>query len=297
MKIDVINCVKLLSYIKARSPEIISGDELSSYLEVSKRTLRRYIDYLKDDFGIDSKKGRDGGYFFNSFKKTSFSLEGLDELNQINLSIDDEEVIKKLNKINLNGINLCLNLKFDNSEVTKSDLEKMIVLTDSIRAKKMVNFSSVTKEGRKYQAYFGPICFKIFDGVTYLYAYYRNQIRMYVLSNIEILDERNEKFIIKKEDIEYIKNKPNYELYDKDPLLYFKIKIKKIVYNRFKKEFKNEIKFDDTKQEAEVTIKTQSYLECLTHLLALQDNFQFLDKKNKMYELYKITLSKMKKNL
>lgn len=297
MKTDVLNCIKLLSFIKARSPEIISSRELSEYLEVSPRTLRRYIDILKDEFCIEAKKGNGGGYYYNSNKKTSFSLEGLDELNKINLSIDDEEVIKKLNKINLNGIDLVLNLKFDNANVTKKDLEKMIVITDSIRAKKMIDYRSITKDGRKYEAYIGPICFKIYDGVTYLYAYYRGNVRMYTLSNIEVLGERNETYIIKKEDIDKIKNRPNYELYDRDPLIYFKIKLKKIAFNRFKKEFKNEIKFDDSLEEAEITIKTQSYLECVAHLLALGENIEFINKTNKVYELYKESLKKMSENL
>ena len=314
----------LLCYLKTHSPEYVSRKELADkFFSGNLKTCEKYCTTLRNSKLVSSKTGVSGGYTYDPcINDTSLTgqdinkllneltYKDLEELNKVNLAISDNSVIIRLSKLNYNGLPLLTNLKFNQSILTKKEEQVMIDITDAIRLKHKIkiNYISSTIENEKgcvnvYEIKVCPINFTIYNGVAYLNAYYERIVdskpcgyyskRNYVVNRIESVTHlEGEKFEINEEDIEILRNKFPYELYDSDPEIEVKICLKYEGFNCFNRVFKNYYSdlIDYRKKEVIIPIKTKSYRECCGNLLALGITFDFLDNTNKVAELYRITL-------
>lgn len=288
---DILKAVKMLGYLQNHSPMAISRKKLSEYLECSIRSVTRYGKKL-EVVGVESVRGRDGGFYYGGKDAFPFNLTNVDDLYRLNLSINSEYVIDKVNEINKTGIALSKDLIFSNSNISQEDIEKMTKITEAIYLKRSIKIT-YEKKGNYFDAYICPICFKNYDGVVYLFAYYRDSIRVYDLRKVDFKDYQDRQYTIKKEDVEHIKKLPNHEIYGSDVPCSFTIRVYKIAYNRFKKSFKDLVKLNYESTYTDVMIKTKSYHEVVSLLLSLGSNVEFVDKDNDVFKLYKEELYRM----
>ncbi len=292
---DLINSIKFLNYLQSHSPETCSREDLARYLNVSLRTITRYAHKL-EPLGIDSVRGRGGGYAYAGKQFLPMALKSVDDMYAINLSINSPEVIDMINACNPNGIILSNSLIFSNNQISKSDLEKMIRITEAIYLKKAIKIKYEIAE-RTFNCYVVPICFKNYDGLIYLFGYYRKEVHCYSLPKLTFLEFVNdrEKLSIShkfKEDLERIKNMPNHEIYGNDDLVTFRILVKKVAYNRLKKSFKD-VELDYSQNHSLIRISTKSYKEVCALLLSCGDNIKFVDKDNEVFKTYKEMVKNM----
>lgn len=293
---DLINCMNILEYLQTHSPEIISRDEIASIFNIDIRTVSRYAKRLQP-LGVVSRKGKKGGYSYEGKKLFNSAFDSIDDLYAINLTLNSSRVLKMFNNKKIGGIILSEDVIFHNDTIPDKALDKMIKILDAIRAKEAIRIKYI-KEGKPFECTIEPLCFKNYDGFVYLFAYYRNSLRIYSVNKLEFVDYIPEqKFEKNEQDIELIKSLPNHEIYGKDPLCSFSIEASKEIYNRLKKSFKNTIKIDYTKPSQIVNIVTRSYKEVVSILLSCGIYVRFLDKNNPVYTLYKDTINLMRKTL
>ena len=293
---DLINCVNILEYLQTHSPEIVSRDEIASIFNIDIRTVTRYAKRLQP-LGVVSRKGKKGGYSYEGKKLYNSAFDSIDDLYAINLTLNSPRVLKMFNTKKIGGIVLSDDIIFHNDTIPDKVLDKMIKIVDAIRTQETILIKYI-KEGKPFECSVQPLCFKNYDGFVYLFAYYRNSLRIYSVEKLEFVDYvPDQKFERNKQDIDLIKSLPNHEIYGKDPTCSFVIEASKEVYNRLKKSFKNTIKIDYTKPSQIITIVTRSYKEVVSILLSCSIYIRFLDKNNPVYTLYKDTINSMQKTL
>lgn len=293
---DLVNCVKMLECLQSHSPLSVSREDLANMLSVDIRTITRYAKRLSL-LGVTSKKGKSGGYTYEGKKLYNSTFDCVDDLYAINLTLNSNYVIRLFNKKKVGGINLMEDLIFHNDLISEKDLQKMIKITEAIKNCESISIRYI-KDNKPFECYVQPICFKNYDGFVYLFAYYRNCLRVYSIEKLEFIDYISDnKFVRRKEDIDIIKRLPNHEIYGKDDVCSFTIIAQKEVYNRLKKSFKSSINIDYTKPYQEVTIVTRSYKEVVSILLSCANFIKFKDKDNPVYNLYKKTLEEMRCNV
>lgn len=283
---DVVNCLKLLTYLQSHSPELISRNELAAFLGISVRSVSRYGAKLKS-LGVSSSKGKKGGFYYDGKELFPMALNSIDELFALNLSLINDTMIDKINTLNKNGIKLSKDLMFTNNKISDEDMRKMVKICEAINSKTSIKVTYQKNDGTKFDCYLCPICFKNYDGLIYLYAYYREEVHSYVLNKLEFKEFCDHKYDIKKIDLINICNIPNHEIAKFNPPLTFKIKVNSICYNRLKKSYKDTIKINYNDPVSVVTITTSSYKEEVSLLLSLGSNIEFIDKNNEVYRLYK----------
>ena len=328
----ILQYLRVLCYLKSQSPDFISRQELANrFFDGKLKRCETACKHLIDGGLISSRPGTFGGYTYDpTFKMKGLSTSDLNttlneytysekrELNKVNLSISDNEVIERLSKITLAGIPLISNLKVDNFSVSPKEEELMVDITDAIRAgyKLKIHYisSQLNEDGsiNEYDCVVCPINFIIFNGAAYLNAYYEKQKdskptgervrRTFVLNRIKVLKHlENDKFVLSNDDRIRIKNKLPYELYDQDPAINFPIRLNYTGYNCFNRVFKNyyyeEVRID--KPYSIITICTKSYWECMGNLLALGNTFEFMETKfsKPVRDLYLDTIEKLRENL
>ncbi len=288
---DLLNAIKMLGYLQSHSPHAISRTHLAEYLNCSTRSITRYGKKLAE-IGVSSNRGRDGGYYYGGKDTFPFSFTVVDDVYRLNLALNSEYVLSKINQLNSSGIELNPNLIFSNSNIDKETVEKMVKITEAIYLKNTIKIS-YQRNYEYFDVYVAPICFKNYDGVVYLFAYYRDQIHAYDLRKVEFVSYLERTYEIRPNDIENIKKMPNHEIYGNDPVCAFRIRVNQLAYNRFKKAFKDAAKLSYDEPVSIVTIKTKSYREVISLLLSIGSNIEFVDKDNDVYRLYKDEVEKI----
>lgn len=328
----VLQYLKVLCYLKSQNPDYISRRQIAEKFFNGKiKTAENICKHLIDANLISSRPGTLGGYTYDP-KKDMNNLKGSDlncmlndysynnkaELNKINLSISEEDVIDRLSKLSFAGIPLVSNLKVDSGSVSEKEERLMIDITDAIRGSYKLRIkytaSQLNEDGsvNSFECIVSPINFTIFNGVAYLNAYYEKikdsrptgekVRRVYVLNRIEILEHLEcQNFAVNNEDRIKIKSRLPYELYDSDEEITFPIRVYYQGYNCFNRVFKNyyNTSIDIKKHSSIVYLTTKSYLECCGNLLALGNTFEFLDAKysKKVRDLYLKTIDEIREKL
>ncbi len=307
---DFESKLRLLYLLIDRIPEYVSANELGEKLNVSPRTIKRYAKSLKDIGLVDVRNGSKGGYAFDGKKSEilPFCFSGTYETILANLSIVNNSVIDRINQINVNRTQMHKDLMLTSNAISNDDLEKMVPFAMDIIEKRPIyitysRFNENEDKLEKFDIFIKPICFKIYDGFIYLFAYYYDDIRAYALNRIERREDKeipkkyNKPYEILQKDVNKIKNLSDHEIYGSDELFEFKISVKRIVYNRLKKCFKRDIYIDYNRKTSVISIKTRSYKETASLLLSCGPNISFLVKKdNPVYTEYKAFLDEMYKN-
>ena len=108
---DILNAVKMLGYLQNHSPMAVSRQKLANYLGCSTRSITRYGKKLTE-VGVESCRGRDGGYFYGGKDAFPFNFSNIDDVYKLNLAINSDYVIDTINTINKSGIELSKNLIF-----------------------------------------------------------------------------------------------------------------------------------------------------------------------------------------
>ncbi len=328
----ILQYLRVLCYLKSQSPDYVSRQELTDkFFNGKYKRCETTCKHLNEAGLISSRPGTCGGYtydptFIMKGLKTSdlnttlneYTFSEKRELNKINLSISDNEVIDRLSKISLAGIPLISDLKIDNFTVSVKEEELMVDITDAIRAGYKIKIhyisSQLNEDGsvNEFDCVVCPINFIIFNGAAYLNAYYEKHKdskptgervrRTYVLNRIKVLKHlENDKFVVSNDDRLRIKNKLPYELYDQDMMVSFPIKLNYTGYNCFNRVFKNyynkQVRID--RPSCIINITTKSYLECVGNLLALGNTFEFVEDKlsKPVRSLYLDTIEKIRMNL
>ena len=328
----IIQYLRVLCYLKSQSPDFVSRQKIADkFFDGGTKKVETVCKHLIDAKLVSSKPGSQGGYTYDP----TFIMHGLNtsdvntalneytysekmELNKINLSINNNEVIERLSKMSFAGIPLISDLKINAVYVSPNEEKLMVDITDAIRGtyKIKINYtSSQLNEDNTVNSFdcvVGPINFIIFNGAAYLNAYYykikdskptgERVLRTYVLNRIKVLKHlENENFAVTNDDRLRIKNKLPYELYDQDNEIRFPIKLHYRGYNCFNRVFKNyycnDIKIDQCYSIVFVT--TKSYMECVGNLLALGNTFEFIDSKEckPVKDLYSKTLEDLREKL
>ncbi len=323
--------LKVLCYLKSRSPEYVKGNELKDlFFDGSKKKLETCVKTLRESNLIDSNSGSQGGYTYSPYfdKKdilgknidkllNNFTFNNVEELNRINLSINGEENIKKIKELSFGSLALVNDLKYDSTILSSKEKKIMLNIVDAIRDKHKIKIKYIASNLNDddsiniYEVVLAPINFYIFNGICYLNAYYEKihdkkltgelVTRRYVVNRIDensIIHLDTEHFKIKSKDKEIIKNKLPYEIYDSNNELVFKIKLSYVGYNCFNRTFKNYYSdFIEYKEKYSIIeIKTKSYLECTSNLLSLGNTFEFIDSNESQIikELYLKTIDELK---
>lgn len=328
----ILQYLRVLCYLKSQSPDFVSRQTLADkFFDGGSKKVETVCKHLIDAGLISSKPGSQGGYTYDP----SFIMKGLHnsdvnttlndytfsekmELNKINLSISNNEVIDRLSRMSFAGIPLISDLKINSGYVSTKEEKLMVDITDAIRDsyKIRINYtSSQLNEDNTVNSFdctVAPINFVIFNGAAYLNAYYykikdskptgEKVLRTYVLNRIVVLKHlENEHFAVANEDRLRLKNKLPYELYDQDEEICFPIKLFYRGYNCFNRVFKNyycnDIKIDQC--YSYVNILTKSYMECVGNLLALGNTFEFIDSEESkpIQDLYLKTLEELRDKL
>lgn len=290
---DLTKCIKILNFLQSHSPNIISRRELSEEFDIPLRSISRYANKLKP-LGVESVRGKNGGFYYGGKSLLPMAFESIDDLFALNLSLNNDSIIDKINSLNKNGIKLSKNLIFTNNKINDVDMSKMVKICDAIYKKNniVINYN---KGDNSFNCYISPICFKNYDGLIYLYAYYRNEVHSYALSKLKFIEYTDKKFEVNQMDFVRIKNIADHEIGCFDKPITFRIKADKIIYNRLKKVYKDIINIDYDAPVSIIYITTISYKEEVSLLLSLGSNFEFIDKNNPVYELYIEEINKINK--
>lgn len=289
---DVVCCLKLLMYLQAHSPDLVSRKELSAFLNISIRSITRYANKLKV-LGVASVRGKNGGFYYDGKDLFPMSLSSIDELFALNLSLISDSMIDRINTFNKNGIKLSKDLMFINNKINDEDMKKMVKICEGIHSKTSIKVNYQKNDGTKYECYLSPICFKNYDGLIYLFAYYRDEVHSYVLNKLDFLGYSDHKYEIKRIDLIRVASTPNHEIAKFNDSLTFRIRVKSLAYNRLKRAYKDTIKINYDEPVNVISITTSSYKEEVSLLLSLGSNIEFIDKDNEVYKLYKEEIKKM----
>ena len=302
--------LEVLCYLKSQMPNLVSRQELAdNFYNGDLRKVENVCKNLIECNLVSSRSGTNGGYYYDPSNYinglTSDNIESFlngftyisqEELNKINFSIGDNEVLERYSTTNLGGAPMIKDLRVNNYKFTPDEIKIIDDIIDARRKqyKLRINYtkSALDKDGNpeKFECVIAPISFTVFNGLIYLnliyYHYHdgkptkRESLRAWIVSKIEILEHlENEKYEISENFIEQIKNRLPYEIADYDNETTFPIKVKFEGYNTFNKTFKNYYydKIDLNKPYSIVEIKTKSYLECFSNLLSLGDTFEFVE--------------------
>ncbi len=328
----ILQYLRVLCYLKSQSPDFVSRQTLAdNFFNGNTKKVETVCKHLNDAGLISSKPGAQGGYTYDpnfnmqnlrtcdvNSALNEFTYSEKMELNKINLSITNNEVIDRLSKMSFAGIPLISDLKINAGYVSIKEEKLMVDITDAIRDsyKIKINYTSSQLNDdntvNSFDCVVGPINFVIFNGAAYLNAYYykikdgkptgERVLRTYVLNRIKVLKHlENENFAVTNDDRVRLKNKLPYELYDQDEEISFSIKLYYRGYNCFNRVFKNyycnDIKIDQC--YTYVNVITKSYLECVGNLLALGNTFEFVDSKDSkpIKDLYLKTLEELRDKL
>ena len=313
MSSKFVDTLNILLLLKSVCPNYLPREQIAEKIGIKNvKKIDPYIKTLKSAGLIDGKPGRSGGLYYNPQKEvndktkidqrlSTLGFDNIEELSKLSFLISDEKLLKRINEITLDGVNLIPNLRIDDFSFSKEDQDKMLILTEAISLHRNVRFTHLKENS--YEATVSPICFSLFNGQIYLNANYfkvkdkkvskESTLKIFLLakiSNIEIIDNSTSQ--VKKEDFEAIQNRYPYEIFDKDKELNIKIRLFNKGYSVFLRTFKNygHDLIDFTKEFVDLIIPTKSYYECLRNLLTLGETFEFLDKDNSVFRLYQETI-------
>ena len=156
----------------------VNVKELAGVLEVSERQARRYIEdlCLTNNFIIDTRLGRDGGYHLREPLNKGFSVPE-------NIVLAMSIAMKRNEKIETTLSNLSnyvsINAVEGDNLINTDLLNKLELLVKAIENQKEIIFKY------PYDLYVEPYKIYITNGTYYLYAVYKDELKKYDVNRIK----------------------------------------------------------------------------------------------------------------
>jgi len=269
--------------------------ELSDYLEVSDREIRRYRDDLDmAGFSIESKMGRDGGYRLMSDVVLTMNIN---HIKHILLHYGNNYgFITKLTQEGM--LDVIKNLKDENLISThllpKKEVENLVKINLAIKTRHKLELSYLVNNFI-VKKIVEPYLIKIIRDKQYLFALNDNILKTYRISNIKEITPINQNFLFKRAIYEKEKNEVAYGVYrsDKKEIVRFEVfgKMNDFTYDTFL----GKIKILEEKEKSKIyELETYNLHECLYPLLSLGSSAKILFP-NDMITIYQEEIKKIKK--
>jgi len=215
-----------------------NAEFLSDALEISKRSVYRYIDVLSlAHVPITNERGRKGGFFIaESYKLPANFLTKeetavvLSALKSYNADIPSEQLSKAIEKLSIRGSsgesNMSVssgNLIIDDSSWGSTDANNNMikVLGKAVNESYLTEINYHDRNGNSSVRIVEPHRLVLKQGLWYLYAYCRTKrdFRLFKIGRIEYADVKNEKFDkreIEKDFLRFEKWRENSETVEID---------------------------------------------------------------------------------
>lgn len=199
----ISNSLLMLFYLNNKNT-YTKISELSDYLEVSEREIRRYRDDLEmAGFYIESKMGRDGGYrLMNDVVLTM----NINHIKHILLHYNNNyEFLTKISKEGM--LDVVKNLKDENlissNLLPKAQIENLVLINLAVKTNHQIEIVYKVKEAAINQTV-DPYMIKIIRDRHYLFALHNDILKTYRMTNIKRIDILSSNFVF------------NHDIYQKE---------------------------------------------------------------------------------
>ena len=158
--------------------------ELSNYLEVSEREIRRYRDDLEmAGFSIESKTGKYGGYFLVNDVALTMNLN---HMNHILLHQDKNSIFKDNYSLMIDIIQSLKDQKYISNHVLSQEIiEKLMIINLAIKLKHKLKVDYLSSYNILVKQEIEPYLVKNIRDISYLFAVHDQRFKSYRISNIK----------------------------------------------------------------------------------------------------------------
>ena len=290
----ISNSLLMLFYLNNKNT-YTKISELSDYLEVSDREIRRYRDDLDmAGFSIESKMGRDGGYRLMNDVVLTMNINHIKHvlLHYSNnygfiTKLTNEgmlDVIKSLKDENLISAHL----------LPKEELENLVKINLAIKTRHKLELSYSVNNFIVTQIV-EPYLIKNIRDKQYLFALNDNILKTYRVSNIKEIKPINQSFVFDQKIYQKEKNEDVYGVYrsNKKEVVRFEVfgKMNDYTYDTFL----GKIKIIEEKEKSKIyELESYNLHECLYPLLSLGSSVKILFPDD-MINIYQEEIKKIKK--
>lgn len=293
----ISNSLKMLFYLNGKENYSKIGD-IADHLEVGKREVRRYRDDLEmAGFYIENLTGPNGGY--KLIEKLDLSL-GLSQFETLLLNLNvrnNQNIFKSLNKTIAMISKLKQNLIIGDNFIDDETLYKLCTIQEAKEQNKKVkiNYLSFRYGEGTYEA--EPYFFKIERNQYYLFAYHRNKIKMYKVSNILSITKLEEEYSINQDLYDAEIADDSFGVFRGGNTFEVLIEVTGKINNYIDDFFNDKIEL--TKDEGntkQYKLKTHNLREVLTTILSLGSSVKIISP-TELKEMYANEVKKMANNL
>jgi predicted DNA-binding transcriptional regulator YafY len=290
----ISNSLLMLFYLNNKNT-YTKISELSDYLEVSDREIRRYRDDLDmAGFSIESKMGRDGGYRLMLDVVLTMNINHIKHvlLHYSNnygfiTKLTNEgmlDVIKSLKDENLISAHL----------LPKEEVENLVKINLAIKTRHKLELSYSVNNFIVKQIV-EPYLIKNIRDKLYLFALNDNILKTYRISNIKEIIPINQSFVFDQRIYQKEKNEDAYGVYrsDKKEIVRFEVfgKMNDFTYDTFL----GKIRIIEEKEKSKVyELESYNLRECLYPLLSLGSALKILSPDD-MISINREEIKKIKK--
>ena len=270
--------------------------ELSDYLEVSEREIRRYRDDLEmAGFYIESKMGRDGGYrLMNDVVLTM----NINHINHVLLYYSNNyKFLTKLTKTGM--LDVIKNLKEENligsHLLPKEEVENLVLINLAVKTRHQIEISYVTNNNVLKRTV-EPYMIKTIRDKHYLFALHNDILKTYRISNIKTTNISNQLFVFNHDIYQKEKVETAYGVYrtNKKEIVRFEVFGK---MNEFTQDtFDGKLKILEDREKSKIyQMESYNLHECIYPLLSLGSSVKIISPET-LISLYQKEIEKIIKN-
>jgi predicted DNA-binding transcriptional regulator YafY len=233
----ISNALLMLFYLNNKNT-YIKISELSNYLEVSDREIRRYRDDLEmAGFSIENKTGRYGGYLLTNDVVLSMNMNHMRHLLEHHLNEN-----KSFHLCQDQMSDIIQSLKNDhyisNYLFDKDLIDQLVQINLSIKLRYQIEIDYLTSKGMKVKQVVEPYLIKNVRDVHYLFAMHEGILKSYAIKQISSIDQLNKPYVINHQIFQKEKNEHAYGVYrsEKKYTIRFRVygRMNQFVYEIFK---------------------------------------------------------------
>ena len=288
------NALLMLFYLNNKNT-YTKISELSGYLEISDREVRRYRDDLDmAGFYIESKMGRDGGYRLMNDVVLSMNINHMkhilkyyDKSNSF-LNLNNQSMIDVINSLKSKQY-------ISNHLLSKEVIDKLLIINIAIKLKYKIEIDYISSKGYQVKQLIEPYLIKNVRDIQYLFAMHDGILKSYRIASILVIKQTDLPYVINHEVYQKEKNENAYGIYRTNTkyLIQFKVKGR---MNQFVNDiFKGHTRVIDSKDNI-YEIETYDLNEITYAFLSLGDSLKIISPQA-FKDVYLEKIKKMKNNL
>ena len=288
------NALLMLFYLNNKNT-YTKISELSDYLEVSDREVRRYRDDLEmAGFSIDHKTGRYGGYLLTDDVVLSMNINHMKHvlsfLQKTNVSVN-------LNQDHIKGIidSLKKDQYISNHLLSRELIDKLTRINIAIKLKYRIEITYISSDDYHVNQIIEPYLIKNIREIQYLFAMHKGVLKSYQINRIVDIRQTDQAFMIDHLIYQKELNENAYGVRrgEKKYTIQFKVKGK---MNHFAHHiFKGHTRLIDENQHI-YEIDAYDLHEISYQFLSFGSSLEIISPEE-MIEVYKKEIEKMKKLL